>query len=96
MRRERGREEPLIEVILAIGLTVEGIYLATRASHRGHHAIARIALIVVGHPRVDISRLGRHLPIATQVIPRENTAKSLLALAVVEVGGLAVVGGEHW
>ena len=44
---------------------------------------------------MDIARLGRHLPIATQVIPRQYTAEGMLALAVVELGGLTVVGGEH-
>ena len=96
MRRNGGGEEPLrADIILAIDLPVEGVYLAARAGHRGHNAIARITLIVVGHPRVDIARLGRHLPRTAQVVPRQHASEGMLTLAVIELGSLTVVGGEH-
>ena len=95
MCRDRCREEPLAGIEFAIGLAVKGIDVAARAGHRGHYAVARVALIVVGHPSVDVTRLGRYLPAAAQMIPREYASEGVFALAVIHLGCVAIIGSEH-
>ena len=96
MSRQIGRQQPLLaKIIFAIHLAVEGVDLATRARHHLHIAITYVTTIVVRQPSVHISRIGRHLPIATQVVPREDATKCMLALAILEIGVATIVGGEH-
>ena len=44
---------------------------------------------------MDIAAFHADLPIAFHVIPRKDAAKCLFALAVLEVGRIAIVGGQH-
>ena len=96
MQRQIGREEPLVsDGVFSRRLPVEGVDPAARTGHRGHHAVARIAPVVVGHPRMDVSGPCAHLPVAAQVIPREDAAERTLALAVFELGVVGIVGRQQ-
>ena len=94
--RERSGEKPLAaDAVFAVGLPVERVDAAARAGHGHHCAVAHVAPVVVGHPGVDVSRLGGGFPVAAQMVPRHDAAESLLALAVLEPEVRRIVGREH-
>ena len=91
-----GRKEPFIsDGIFSVRLPVERIYLAPRTGHGVHYPVAGVPAVVVGHPRMNIPGLCRDFPVAAQVVPREDAAQGVFALAVFEIRIVGVVGGQQ-
>ena len=94
-RHAGGQEPPSRRAVFGLRLPVEGIHLAARAGHRSPVSGGHLPFVVVGHPRVDVAAFHADFPVALDVVPRKDAAESLLPLAVLEIGGIAVVGREH-
>ena len=96
VHRKVGRKEPLVaDGIFALDLAEKRIDPAARADHLRHVAVAERLLEIVGHPRMDIPRLGSYLPILAEMIPLQDAAQRLLALHVGVVVVLLVVDRQH-
>ena len=91
----RREEPPVADGVLRIRFAVKGVDPAARTGHRGHGPVAAVALVVVGHPRVDVARPRADFPVAAQVVPAEDAAQGVFPLAVFEVALVGVVGRQH-
>ena len=96
MRREIGCKKPLrANVIFGISLSINCINTTARTSHVRHNAIAKVTLVIIRHPCVDITSFCTHLPTLAKVVIGENTTEGMLALAILKVGIFAIIGGKH-
>ena len=96
MSGEVGGEEPLVaQIVFRLCLSIQGVDGATGASHVCHDTIAQVALVVVCHPCVDVTRLGCQLQVPAPTVPGEDTTEGVLALTILKVGFLAMIHGEH-
>ena len=94
--RQPGREEPFAaDGILSVSLPVEGVDPAPRTGHGLQDAVALVAPVVVGRPRMHVSGFRRRLPVPAVVVPREDAAQGVFALAVFELRVVGVVGRQQ-
>ena len=94
--REAGREKPFFaDGIFSDHLPVERVDLAPRTGHGVHYAVAGVPAIVVGHPCMDIPRFRRDFPVVPVVVPREDAAQGVFALAVLDLRVVGIVGRQQ-